>query len=39
MKNGQKKPSSHSYTELSKTQFFPVGIVKFTPVLFIGTFQ
>ena len=27
---GQKQPSSHSCTELSKTQFFPVSIVKKT---------
>ena len=26
--NGQKQPSSHSWTELSKTQFFFVSIVK-----------
>ena len=25
----QKQPSCHSYSELSKTQFFPVSIVKF----------
>ena len=28
MKKIQKKPSSHSSAELSKTQFFPVTIVK-----------
>ena len=29
-KNRQKQPTSHSYTELNKTQFFPVSIVKGT---------
>ena len=24
---GQKRPDTHSYTELSKTQFFPVSIL------------
>ena len=28
MWNGQKQPSSHSCTELSKSQYFPVIIVK-----------
>ena len=28
MKKGQKQPTSHSCTDLNKTQFFPVSIVK-----------